>query len=226
MDGLNELAVAMAVFVGGHFLLSSQPVRGRLAGTLGEGGFAIGYSILSLAAFIWMLLSFGNAPHVELWPAPPALRTIPMMIMPLAVLFIVGGYTQPNPTAVGQSLPAGEPPVTTGILTFTRHPVMWGVGLWALAHIPPNGDAASLILFGGMAVLALGGTVAIDAKRRDRDPVSFAHLAAVTSNVPFLAIKEGRAQMAGLEKWRLLLAAAVYFGLLIAHPWIAGVPAI
>ncbi len=145
--------------------------------------------------------------------------------MPIAILLIVGGYTQRNPTAVMQTLaPAGSHPAP-GILTITRHPVMWGIGLWAVAHIPPNGDLASLQLFGGLAVLALGGTVAIDAKRRARDPEGFARLEAVTSNVPFLAIREGRTQMARLEQWRLLLAAGIYFGLMIAHPWIAGVPA-
>jgi uncharacterized membrane protein len=76
-----------------------------------------------------------------------------------------------------------------------------------------------------LAILALGGTVAIDAKRRSRDPEGFARLATVTSNVPFAAIREGRSRLARVELWRLLLAAAVYFGLLAAHPWIAGVPA-
>lgn len=225
MDALNELALATLVFVGGHFLLSSAKLRGPLAGLLGERGFAAFYSVLSIAAFAWMLVSYGNAPHVELWPSLPLLRTVPMVIMPLAILLIVGGYTQPNPTAVMQTVSPADRHPAPGILTFTRHPVMWGIALWAVSHIPPNGDAASLILFGGLAILALGGTVAIDAKRRARDPQGFARLEAVTSNVPFVAIQQGRTQMAGLEQWRLLTAAGVYFGLLILHPWIAGVPA-
>jgi uncharacterized membrane protein len=94
-----------------------------------------------------------------------------------------------------------------------------------VAHIPPNGDAASLILFGGLTILALGGTLAIDAKRRARDPEGFARLAAVTSNVPFAAIRDGRSRLARVALWRLLLAAAAYFALLAAHPWIAGVAA-
>jgi uncharacterized membrane protein len=42
----------------------------------------------------------------------------------------------------------------------------WGVALWALVHLVVNGDLASLILFGSLLVIALGGTVSIDAKRR------------------------------------------------------------
>lgn len=225
MNELGELALAALAFVGGHFLLSSAPLRRPLAAALGEFAFAGLYSLLALAAFAWMLISYGNAPYVELWPSLPVLRFIPLFVMPFAVLLAVGGYSQRNPTAVMQPMATAGSAPAPGILTVTRHPVMWGVALWALSHIPPNGDAASLILFGGLVILALGGTVAIDAKRRARDPGGFARLAAVTSNLPFAAIREGRTRLARLELWRLLLAAAVYFGLLVAHPWIAGLPA-
>lgn len=226
MSGLGDLALAALAFVGGHFLLSSAPVRRPLAAALGEVAFAGLYSLLAIAAFAWLLVSYGRAPPVELWPPVPVLRFVPLFAMPFAILLVVGGYTQANPTAVMQPMAAANRHPAPGILTITRHPVMWGIALWALSHIPANGDAASLILFGGLAALALGGTVAIDAKRRARDPEAFARLAAVTSNLPFAAIRAGRARLPRLALWRLLLAAAVYFGLLIAHPWIAGVPAV
>ena len=35
-----------------------------------------------------------------------------------------------------------------GVLRITRNPVMWGIGLWAVAHMVPNGDWASLLFFG------------------------------------------------------------------------------
>jgi uncharacterized membrane protein len=225
MSGLGELALAATAFVGGHFLLSSPPVRRPLAAAVGEFAFAGVYSVLAIAAFAWMLISYGDAPRVELWPPLPILRFIPMLVMPIAVLLVIGGYSQRNPTAVMQPMAAPGQNPAPGILAITRHPVMWGTGLWALSHIPPNGDAASLILFAGLAVLALGGTIAIDAKRRARDPENFARLAAITSNVPFMAIREGRTRLARLDLWRLLLAAGVYFALMVAHPWIAGVPA-
>jgi len=225
MSALSELALATLAFVGGHFLLSSAPLRRPLAGMLGERAFAGLYSVLALAAFAWMLTSYGAAPHVELWPALPTLRFIPLLVMPMAVLLVTGGYSQRNPTAVMQPVSTTDRDLAPGILTVTRHPVMWGVAFWALSHIPANGDAASVILFGGLAILALGGTVAIDAKRRARDPEAFARLEAVTSNLPFAAIREGRTRLPRIQPWRLLLAAALYFALLAAHPWIAGVPA-
>ncbi len=225
MSGLGTLALAMLAFVGGHFLLSSPPVRRPLVAVLGEFAFAGVYSVLALAAFVWMLRAYGQAPYVELWALASWTVSLPGLVMPLAVLLLVGGYSQRNPTAVMQTFAPVDRDPAPGILKITRHPVMWGTGLWALAHIPPNGDAAALLLFGGLAVLALGGTAAIDAKRRAADPAGFARLAAASSNVPFVALLHGRARLryADIGWWRLALAAALYFALILAHPLIAGV---
>jgi len=37
-----------------------------------------------------------------------------------------------------------------GIVTVARHPFMWGVALWALAHLAPDGGLAGF-LFGGIS---------------------------------------------------------------------------
>lgn len=221
---LTALALAMIAFVAGHFLASASPVRGAVVARLGESTFLGIYSAVAAVLFVWFLRAYGAAPYVELWPAPEWGRSLPAIVMPLATLLLVGGYSQRNPTAVMQSVPAAGDPAP-GILKITRHPVMWAIGLWALAHIPANGDAAALLLFGGLAALALGGTLAIDAKRRTRDPQGFARLAAATSNLPFAAMLRGGARLryGDIGWWRLVLAAVIYFVAIIAHPYIAGV---
>jgi len=72
---------------------------------------------------------------------------------------------------------------------------LWGVALWALIHLVANGDLASLTLFGSLLLLALGGAVAIDAKRRRRFANGWAQFAQTTSSVPFAAILSGRNNM-------------------------------
>jgi len=100
------------------------------------------------------------------------------------------------------------------MVRITRHPFLWGVALWALVHLIVNGDLASLILFGSLLVLALGGTAAIDAKRRRSFGEQWMQFAAVTSNVPFAAIVAGKNRLGPavveIGVWRPLVAIVVY----------------
>ena len=216
---MTNLALAVLAFVGGHFLLSSPPVRTPLAGRIGEQAFRPVYSTLMLAAFVWMVTAFRAAPVIPLWSAPPAMRTIPFVVMPFACLLLVGSLTVRNPTMILQSVAkSGDP--APGVLKVTRYPMLWAFGLWALAHLPVGGEAAAVLLFGGIAVLSFAGTLAIDSKRRARDPEGFARLVARTSNLPFAALVAGRATMRfGDVGWRRLgLAALLYIAIIAVHP--------
>ncbi|MBI1986600.1 MAG: NnrU protein, partial [Rhodospirillales bacterium] len=142
---LAALAVAAFAFVASHLALPVPAVRQRLTAALGEYGYLALYSALSIALFVWMVAAYAAAPEMPLWTAPTGLRHLALSVMLPAVLLFVCGYTQRNPTAVVLDRFAGEQPY--GITRVSRHPVMWGVGLWAIAHIIANDDAASLILF-------------------------------------------------------------------------------
>jgi uncharacterized membrane protein len=65
----------------------------------------------------------------------------------LAFVLVVTGVTTPNPTALGADRLLDRPNVTRGIVRVSRNPLLWGVGLWALAHMAVTGDLASLALF-------------------------------------------------------------------------------
>src|SRR3546814_1436284 len=97
-------------------------------------------------------MAYGVAPQMPLWAPWRGYRLIPLLVMPIASILVVAGLTTRNVTAVGGERFAETTRPVDGIMTVTRHPFLWGVLLWALAHLPPNGDAASLILFGGFAV--------------------------------------------------------------------------
>ena len=86
-------------------------------------------------------------------------------------------------------------PPATGIIRVTRHPFMWGVGLWALLHLAANGDEASVIFFGSLAVLALVGTLLIDARRTRENAPGWGVFLQATSNLPFAAILERRQRL-------------------------------
>ena len=223
---LVSLLIAGLAFHGSHVLLSSTRLRGQLREQTGERGFLILYSAVSLVTFAWFVVAYVHAPTVPLWPAPGWARGLAIALMPFAAVFLICGYSTPNPTAVGMERAAGDDDPAPGILRVTRHPIMWAIGLWALSHVAANGDLASLIFFGSLALLALGGTVLIDHKKRLALGSNWSRLAEVTSNIPFLAIVAGRTRLRAHEIGLLRLVAGLllYAVLLLAHPLYTGYP--
>jgi uncharacterized membrane protein/cytochrome c2 len=191
---LASLAAAAIAFVGLHLALSSVPVRKRLIARLKDKGFRGLYSLVAFATFLWLIQAWRAAPYVELWSAPGWTRHISLTFMPPVFILFVCGLSTKNPTAVGQGASAQAGP--SGIVRITRHPTLWSFTLWGLLHIPPNGDIASLLLFGSIAVLALTGMVHIDARRRASLGDAWSAFAQQTSVIPFAAIAAGRTRLA------------------------------
>lgn len=222
---IDSLFVAAVTFVAAHFLLASQPVRAGVVRGIGEVGFMIAYSGISTVLFVWMLAAYGNAPYADVWYPAAWTRHVVFTIMPFSVLLVVLGYLTPNPTAVGGERAFEAPDPAPGIFRVTRHPVMWGIGLWALAHLLANGDQASIVLFGALAILAFGGMLAVDSKRARKMGAKWGPLAMTTSIIPFMAILEGRARFdwPGIGWRRLGIALTVFLLLMLGHPYFAGV---
>jgi uncharacterized membrane protein len=104
------------------------------------------------------------------------------------------------------------------MIRITRHPIMWGIMLWAIAHILARGDLKSLVFFGGFLMLAAVGTLAMD-WRKKANP-DWPRFAGVTSHVPFVAIAQGRNRIDWRELgWlRPALGLAAFFLVLLFHP--------
>ena len=227
VGSLNSLIAAALLFVGGHFILSSGSLRPALIARLGEGVFRAVYSAAMLGSFVWMLLAYGAAPVTLLWTTSPLLYWVPLAVMPIAAILIVAGLTTPNPTLVGGERlledTAGSPAM--GILSVTRHPFLWGTGLWALCHLLVNGDLASFILMGGLAVLSFAGMVHIDSRREAAMGAAWGPMKLTTSLFPFAAILSGRSTLdwRGIGWWRPLLGLVLYAALLHLHPLAFGV---
>jgi uncharacterized membrane protein len=226
VNRLFSLVVAAIAFGGTHTLLSSTWLRGSLRDQLGERGFLAVYSLTALVTFAWFVAAYAAAPAIMLWPRQRWTTLIPVSVMPLATILLIAGYTTRNPTAVGMERSARADDPAPGILRVTRHPVMWAIGLWATSHLIANGDLASLVFFGSIGLLALGGTVLIDRKKRLALGSHWSRLAAVTSNIPFVALVTGRTGL----RWRDIGLLRIVAGLLLyvvlyrAHPIFAGLP--
>jgi uncharacterized membrane protein len=193
---MSSLIAASAFFLLIHFGVSGTRLRDVLVMRMGAGRYQGVFTLASIIGILWMIHAYGRAPTVELWGQLLGLRPLAFALVFLAFLLAGIGLATPSPTQAGResNLSQGTD-VARGIVRITRHPFLWGVALWALVHLILNGDLASLILFGSLFVLALGGTASIDAKRRRVFGEDWNRFAQTTSNVPFAAILAGRNQL-------------------------------
>jgi uncharacterized membrane protein len=181
---------------------------------MGEWPYRGLYSLVALITLAWMAWAYAAAPRELLWTG---FRQIAYVLMPIAFVLIACGYWR-NPTMVGaDKLLKSEDPAR-GIIRITRHPIMWGVMLWAAGHILARGDLKSLVFFGGFLLLALVGTLSMDTRKRANP--DWGRFAAVTSHVPFVAIAQGRNRLDLHEiGWlRPAIGFAVFFAVLAFHP--------
>lgn len=224
---MTSLVAATLLFLGIHILVSGTALRGRIVAALGEKPYLGLFSLASLGSIVWMVLAYRGADLVILWWLGAAARHAAYLLMLVAIYLVVAGLTTPNPTAAGGDKLLEGAPAAPGIMKVTRHPFLWGVAVWALAHLLVNGDLASLIFFGGFGLLALIGPQLIDAKLAARKAEGWRRYAAATSWLPFLAMAQGRVSLnfAELGWWRFALALTVYVAFLLwLHDWLIGVP--
>ena len=119
-------------------------------------------------------------------------RAIPYFVMPVAFVLLACGYG--------------------------RNPTMVGAEKLLKSEDPARGDLKSLVFFGGLLLVAALGTILMDA-RKSRNP-DFARFAAVTSNIPFVAVVQGRNRVRWREiGWkRPAIGLAAFALVLLVHP--------
>ena len=220
-QALGPLVVAMVLFAGTHVALPHPPLRAGLVKVLGERGYLAAYSVLSIALLAWVINAYKAAPHIDALVPNTGLRHASLTVMLIASFFLVCGFVQRNPSTV-PAAQLGWKPEAAGIFKITRHPVMWAVALWGVSHALANGHAAALILFGGMALLALVGAWHLDQRKRAAMGDEWLAFEAGTSFVPLVAIGAGRARMerGDIPWWQTFLAVALWVGMLFVHAWL------
>jgi uncharacterized membrane protein len=194
---MGRFLLVLAVFLIAHVIPAMPAARRMLQARLGEGGFIAAYSALSLLLFAWLIREALLAPYVPLWFAGDWGFWVALIGMPLALLLLGAGALAPNPLSIAFVTRAWDPQAP-GAVAITRHPILWGLGLWGFAHVPANGHLVGLVLFGSLGVFALLGMVVVDwRRRRVLGEDHWQALAAGTSFLPFVAILTGRARWPG-----------------------------
>lgn len=223
---MNDFAWALAGFVLIHVGISATGLRARLVAAIGEWPYRGLFSLASLALLAWLVVGYQTIrgdpfdPLNEmLWLPPDWLRWPGYALSFLGVALAVTGVLSPGPTYAGfESRSLAQPEPARGVLRVTRHPFLWGAAVWGAGHLLINGERFAIMLFGGLALMAIFGARSIDRKGRARDAEAWDRFADVTSNAPFAAIAQGRNKLAlGEIGWRGLVGVAVSLAIMLTH---------
>jgi uncharacterized membrane protein len=224
MGGWGEFAAAFTVFLVSHAVPARPAVRRRLAGRLGERGYLLAYSLVSVAVLAWLIVAAGRAPFVLLWPYAAWQAWLVNLMMPAVCLLVSFGVAAPNPLSFGGTA-RGFDPAHPGIAGVARHPLLLALALWAGAHAVANGNLAHVLLFGSFAGFAILGMRIIDRrKRRQMGEGEWSRLAAHSSCWPFAALVSGRWRpRQAPELRRVVVGLLLWLALLALHPPVIGV---
>ena len=132
------LAIGVLLWSGLHLMkVIAIPLRQRLIDKIGEGPWKGMFSLAIVASIVLMVLGWRASPVIELYSPLEKSGIITMMIMFVSLQLFARSSFRSNTKR------------------FIRNSQMTGTILWSIAHLIMNGDAASLILFGGLGIWAL-----------------------------------------------------------------------
>jgi uncharacterized membrane protein len=138
--GLSVMIAGLVLFLGIHLVTTRRGLRARLVASLGEGGYKIGFSLVSaigLALIVWGFATYRATGWIDVWSPPRMMKHITEALMLPAVILVVASYIRGR------------------IYATLKHPMLAGVKLWAFAHLLANGDLGSIILFGSVLAWAV-----------------------------------------------------------------------
>ena len=130
--GLLVMILGLVLFLGVHTLTTQRELRASVIASTGEGGYKIGYALVSFAGvalIVWGFAHYRATGWIDVWHPPTVLKHIAVALMLPAVILVVAAYLRGR------------------IYTTVKHPMLTGIKLWAAAHLLANGDLGSIILF-------------------------------------------------------------------------------
>ena len=133
------LILGVLLWMGAHWFKRLAPGARAAMGNGGRGAVAVA----SLGAIVLMVIGYRAAEPTPLW-------------------FVSWGVHLNNLAMIIAIVLMGVGASKSRLRAMMRHPMLTGALIWALSHLLVNGDVPSLILFGGMAVWAVGSMILIN----------------------------------------------------------------
>jgi uncharacterized membrane protein len=147
--GLLVMILGLVLFLGVHTFTTQREARARAIASMGEGGYKIGYvlvSVAGLALIVWGFAHYRSAEWIQLWTPPKSLKRLNVLLMLPAVILVAAAYIRGR------------------IYVTLKHPMLAGVKLWAFGHLLASGDLGGIILFGSFLAWAVFDRISL--KRR------------------------------------------------------------
>lgn len=225
MGAVGLIALWAALFLAGHFILSSDPVRGAITRAVGEQPFRGIYSLVALGTFIPLVVAFANHKHAGpmLWylRSVAPVRWLVWLMMLVALIIWVASLITPNPGALG----APDNLTPRGILKLTRHPGFVAFAIFGFAHMLMNGWAGDLVFFGIFPALSIFGSLHQDHRKLRSMSEGYRRFVEQTSFIPGAALLSGRQRYDPAKDTPLLaigIGAVLTVILVAIHPWAFG----
>jgi uncharacterized membrane protein len=198
------VTLGTVLFVGVHLVPMVPGWRAALVGRIGEGPYKAVFALLSIAGLIGAIVAYRFTPQVVLWTSPGLLRVVSALAM-LAAVWLFAGARVP------------------WFKRIVRHPMLWAIGLFGIAHLLVNGEPAGVVLFGGLALFGFAWQPLTNRRDAAVDPQGWQEIRRTTSFWPFAA---WHARSDPITLRPLIIGAVVYVLLVLAHPWLFGMPVI
>ena len=131
-----------------------------------------------------IIAGYAHARRFGVYTPPTWGHWLPIAVMPFSLVLLTAAYVPSN------------------IKRFTRHPMLWSVFLWALAHLFANGDLPGVLLFGSFGV--------------------YAPIAMYSANIRGAMLSERKVSW-GYELLVIAIGVSAYIVIARYHQWIFGV---
>lgn len=182
---MELLYAGLALFIAIHVVPTLGDLRAGLVARLGEDPWKMVHTLITVGAIVLIVLGWKRSPFEVVYQPPAWGRHATMLLMFVVFYLLVGRRMGSN------------------LKRWTAHPMLWGVVLWAVAHLLANGDKRSLVLFSTMAAYSLFAMWWQNARGKARK---------ATEVWPMKS-----------EFYAFSATLAVYVVFVAAHRWIAGV---
>ncbi|MEO9824646.1 MAG: NnrU family protein [Paracoccaceae bacterium] len=148
---MTLLILGLLLWSGTHFLKRLAPAaRASMQDKIGEGSKGV-IALLMVISIVMMVIGYRGSDTTVLWDRSSAMTGINNLLMIVAVALM--GVNSSKSRFRGK----------------LRHGMLSGVVVWAAAHLLVNGDIASIVLFGGLAIWAIAQMLILN-RTTEADP--------------------------------------------------------